>query len=777
MAGPENGTQQQADAAQAAANARACFAAGDYAGARSQLEAVPGGDLKRQHNLALANYYASGCANPQGLISALEGLKKAGGESELAADASLSQYNAAVAQFQLQQYGKCRAVLEALFLNIEPVDEFLAFRVCFLLLEVCLVQRDAHLGMKVLTFLDRSYAALTKSGSSKASDSKVGAAAGGGGGTGDTKEANGGGDRDGSGAGGQGSRADGSDSGGVGADAKAAGASEEWPGKRSSRPSPVSVGAAEVAYGLRVGRARLYLLLNSLQLCKREIKAALSVSSVHPAGIFLKAQLEFSRGNARKALRALHHAMHTAGTSASQQVVAAGVELNLPALYYNDLGCVHYSMKKYAAAAFYFDRALGENEVVCKVKAGAGSPVVQPFACDRSCEMLYNKGLQLLLLGQPASAFGPLQRSLRKLYAWPRVWMRLGECCVALHCLKAGAEAAAEVAADEQAGLGAVASAVGTRRILLPTGRGGAASGSAWPMQGEAGSADMLALTSGSELPGPAPTLEYGALCFRNALAAEPKRAQQVVVDEAAAASADGPDAGDGDGDLDDSPALQAAPGAGVHGGRDAEQAQAAPLQHLARLNLAWVCLELGDPLGALSALGGFIEGSTPGQAAPGGTAAADKEVGPSLPAPSPMLSATAVCYIAEALISLGRVDEALEQLAPTSMADLFSRTALDEESGAPGEDLSCISSFPRTSAQATLLSTAARCALATNTATAYLARDDLAAAEQCVQQALALNAYAREPLLLRVYLDLRNGNHAGALSILRSGRTIPTSG
>ena len=50
----------------------------------------------------------------------------------------------AVLNYQLKQYGKCRSLLEDLFANIEPIDEFLAFKLCFLLLDVYLMMRQAE---------------------------------------------------------------------------------------------------------------------------------------------------------------------------------------------------------------------------------------------------------------------------------------------------------------------------------------------------------------------------------------------------------------------------------------------------------------------------------------------------------------------------------------------------------------------------------------------------------------------------------------------------------
>lgn len=53
-----------------------------------------------------------------------------------AAEASVLLYNLSALHFQQKQYGAAQAVLEHLFLHIEPLDESLAIHICLLLLDV-----------------------------------------------------------------------------------------------------------------------------------------------------------------------------------------------------------------------------------------------------------------------------------------------------------------------------------------------------------------------------------------------------------------------------------------------------------------------------------------------------------------------------------------------------------------------------------------------------------------------------------------------------------------
>lgn len=192
------------------------------------------------------------------------------------------------------------------------------------------------------------------------------------------------------------------------------------------------------------------------------------------------------------------------------------------------------------------------------------------------------------------------------------------------------------------------------------------------------------------------------------------------------------------------------------------------------RLKLAWVCLRLADPLGALGALGPELLQPPPAQAAPaaaGGGAPASAR-------------ALALSYAAEALCALGRCAEAAALLAPASLAQLLPGAALgEEEAGGAGllagaaaggadpsepcEPVSLSAPLPP-AAPGSPLSPALRCVLATNAAAAHAALDDVASAERCCVTALRLQPRAREPLLLLAHLKLRQG--------ARRRRALPVS-
>lgn len=94
----------------------------------------------------------------------------AAGLADLDADASVLLYNLSALRFQQKQYGAAQAVLERLFLHIEPLDDSLAIHICLLLLDVLChsargnlhtednLRRFAAQTAAVLAFLERPHA-------------------------------------------------------------------------------------------------------------------------------------------------------------------------------------------------------------------------------------------------------------------------------------------------------------------------------------------------------------------------------------------------------------------------------------------------------------------------------------------------------------------------------------------------------------------------------------------------------------------------------------------
>ncbi len=120
-----------------------------------------------------------------------------------------------------------------------------------------------------------------------------------------------------------------------------------------------------------------------------------------------RAQLHYSLSDYSNALDMLGGIASLAELQSSSSAAAssawAGEEQAAAAtVYFNNLGCVHYRMKKFNAAAYYFGKALAADE---KANHSRSS--------QRSCEALYNLGLALSVLGKPQLAFDCFQEALQ----------------------------------------------------------------------------------------------------------------------------------------------------------------------------------------------------------------------------------------------------------------------------------------------------------------------------------------------------------------------------
>ena len=74
-----------------------------------------------------------------------------------------------------------------------------------------------------------------------------------------------------------------------------------------------------------------------------------------PEALFLKSNFEYLRQNYRKSIKQLNSA-----PKEDSAIRETGEPIST--MYYNNLGCIHFQMHKYNLAAFYFRRALEEND-------------------------------------------------------------------------------------------------------------------------------------------------------------------------------------------------------------------------------------------------------------------------------------------------------------------------------------------------------------------------------------------------------------------------------
>lgn len=136
-------------------------------------------DPKVLHNIAITEYYASGNTDPQKLMDDLIKVKAAIIEKSTAAqqengegqeepastediDTALLQYNQALMFFQTRKYGSAMEILLRLYRAIEPIEDYLAVRICFLLIDTYLLLKQAEKGLVVVGYLEKLYTNLTK---------------------------------------------------------------------------------------------------------------------------------------------------------------------------------------------------------------------------------------------------------------------------------------------------------------------------------------------------------------------------------------------------------------------------------------------------------------------------------------------------------------------------------------------------------------------------------------------------------------------------------------
>uniref|UniRef100_A0A8C2XPF0 CCR4-NOT transcription complex subunit 10 n=1 Tax=Cyclopterus lumpus TaxID=8103 RepID=A0A8C2XPF0_CYCLU len=253
-------------------------------------------------------------------------------------------------------------------------------------------------------------------------------------------------------------------------------------------------------------KVRAYIQMKSSKACKREIKSVMNTAGNSAPSLFLKSNFEYLRGNYRKAVKLLNSsniAEHPGPIKTGECVRC---------MFWNNLGCIHFAMGKHNLGIFYFKKALQENDHTCaqlgdgSTKKFTGIPMCALLA-NKRYELLYNCGIQLLHIGRPLAAFECLMEAVQVYHSNPRLWLRLAECCISAN--KGGSE-------QESKGLpckkGIVQSIVGQgyhRKIVLAS-----------------QSTQNTIYSEGQSAAIPVASMEFAAICLRNALLLLPEHQQ-----------------------------------------------------------------------------------------------------------------------------------------------------------------------------------------------------------------------------------------------------------
>ncbi|KAF7708625.1 hypothetical protein HF521_017682 [Silurus meridionalis] len=473
-------------------------------------------------------------------------------------------------------------------------------------------------------------------------------------------------------------------------------------------------------------KVRAYIQMKSLKACKREIKSVMNTA-----------------GNVTvKLLNSSNVAEHPGPLKTGECVRC---------MFWNNLGCIHFAMGKHNLGIFYFKKALQENDHTCAQlgdgkndqasKKFAGIPMCALLA-NKRYELLYNCGIQLLHLGRPLAAFECLMEAVQVYHSNPRLWLRLAECCIAAN--KGSSE-------QETKGLpskkGIIQSIVGQgyhRKIVLAS-----------------QSTQNTTYSEGQSAAIPVASMEFAAICLRNALLLLPEHQQHESKPENG--SKNSSQSGSTESGSENSDVCS---GKSQEGDKFIPAAPSSPLRKQEVENLrccilacsTYVALALGDNLMALTH--------------------ADKLL--HQPKLSGSLKFLGHLYAAEALISLDRISDAITHLNPENVTDVsLGVSPSEQDQGSDKGDLEPVESSGKQTPLCYPSSlSAARAMMLFNLGSAYCLRSEYEKARNCLHQAASMVSAKEIPpeaILLAVYLELQNGNTQLALQIIKRNQLLPS--
>lgn len=451
-------------------------------------------------------------------------------------------------------------------------------------------------------------------------------------------------------------------------------------------------------------KVRAYIQMKSLKACKREIKSVMNTAGNSAPSLFLKSNFEYLRGNYRKAVKLLN----SSNIAEHPGFMKTGECLRC--MFWNNLGCIHFAMSKHNLGIFYFKKALQENDNVCaQLSAGSTDPGKKfsgrpmcTLLTNKRYELLYNCGIQLLHIGRPLAAFECLIEAVQVYHANPRLWLRLAECCIAAN--KGTSE-------QETKGLpskkGIVQSIVGQgyhRKIVLAS-----------------QSIQNTVYNDGQSSAIPVASMEFAAICLRNALLLLPEEQQDPKQENGAKNS------NQLGGNTESSESSETCSSKSHDGDKFIPAPPSSPLRKQELENLKF--------LGHL--------------------------------------------YAAEALISLDRISDAITHLNPENVTDVsLGISSNEQDQGSDkGENEAMESSGKRAPQCYPSSVNSARTVMLFNLGSAYCLRSEYDKARKCLHQAASMihpKEVPPEAILLAVYLELQNGNTQLALQIIKRNQLLP---
>ncbi|KAI2655554.1 CCR4-NOT transcription complex subunit 10 [Labeo rohita] len=449
-------------------------------------------------------------------------------------------------------------------------------------------------------------------------------------------------------------------------------------------------------------KVRAYIQMKSLKACKREIKSVMNTSGNSAPSLFLKSNFEYLRGNYRECVRCM---------------------------FWNNLGCIHFAMGKHNLGLFYFKKALQENDHVCaQLGDGSNGQAAKKFTGIPMCallankryELLYNCGIQLLHIGRPLAAF---------------------------ECLMEAVQSSEQETKGLPSKKGIVQAVVGQgyhRKIVLAS-----------------QSTQNTIYSEGQSAAIPVASMEFAAICLRNALLLLPEHQQHDSKPDNGSKSCSQSGSTESGSETSD-----VCSGKTQEGDKFIPAAPSSPLRKQEVENLrcsilacsAYVALALGDNLMALNHAEKLLHQTKL----------------------SGSLKFLGHLYAAEALISLDRISDAIAHLNPENVTDVsLGVSSSEQDQGSDKGDLEPVESSGKQTPLCYPSSvSSARATMLFNLGSAYCLRSEYEKARKCLHQAASMvntKEIPPEAILLGVYLELQNGNTQLALQIIKRNQLLPS--
>ncbi|KAG8049575.1 hypothetical protein GUJ93_ZPchr0009g1823 [Zizania palustris] len=425
----------------------------------SQLLLKKEGDPKVLHNMAITQSFLDGCPDPKKLLEILGNVKRRSEELACASrqqaesvngmgnsasgprgsgiiplisaannaitygdefDTTIITFNTAVILYHLHNYESALSILDPLYRNIEPIDETTALHVCFLLLDVTLALQDASKAADIIQYLERSFGVAnatnqnenvnTAQQQSASAQLKPSAKIS----TPPDSDSN--------------IYAGGSENlsaGNLSDDAlefESFYSTLDGGNLNLGRPilndlsrasADLAATAADLKVRLQIYKVRLLLLTKNLKVAKRELKVLMNMARGRDSSteLLLKSQLEYTRGNYRKAVKLL-----STPNNRSEPAMLA--------MFYNNLGCILHQQRSNHTSLWFFSKALK-----CSVSLRSEKPrKLMAILQDKSCLISYNCGIQHLMCGEPLVAARCFREAMPLLCNISLFWLRFAEC-------------------------------------------------------------------------------------------------------------------------------------------------------------------------------------------------------------------------------------------------------------------------------------------------------------------------------------------------------------